>query len=876
MRLLAILCLRLRSLLSRNRVEQELDEEFRYHVERETEECIASGMTPGDARYAALRTIKDMEQRKEECRDTRGLNLLESLVQDVRYGVRMLRKRPAFTFAAVLTLGLVIGANGAIFSVLEAVLLRPLPFPKPAQLVLLFGKDQSAARNSISPVDLEDWSRARSFQRVSALQVQSVNLTGIEEPARLIGGFVSSTYFPMLGVRPFHGRFFTKAEDPPGSVRVCVASFSLWQGRFGGDPHLVGRSLLLNGEPYTVVGILPESFKPPFLVSDVWLPIWTYPNYVRDRKQNNVLGIARLADGVTLKRARAELATITRQLAMQYPDTNRNRSAVILPLHETVVEDLRPILLLLAGAVACVLLIGCANVAALQLAQAFGRRQELAVRASLGAGQGRLMGQLLTESCLLALAGGLCGLGIAEGGIRLITAYSNDLADIAVTINGPVVAFLLAVSLVTGILFGLAPGFVARRKAMNSLRARGSAEAHGKIRGMLVAAQVALALVLLSAAGLLVKSLQNLVSVDPGFKSDHLLTLEYRVPRSKYPKSEAQTRFHEQVVAKVTTLRGVESAADIRALPFSGNGASRIISFTDRPPAPADAPWIVGYNAVSPEYFSTVRMPLLEGRFFRQNDQPDSARVVIVSRSFEAKFWPRQSAVGRQVLVPKADSDSTSADLIPATVVGVVPDTKHDSLTQPPTPQLYAPYAQDPFIFATLVVRTKGDPMALARDVQRAVWSVDKDQPVWKIRTMESLIARSIQSQRYVIVLLGCFSALALVLAAVGLYGVLAYSVTQRTPEFGIRLAVGAEPGQILSSVVTSGVRLTLIGLTAGLAAAFVLSRFLKSQLYEVSSNDPIVYAAMCGLLLCVGLLAAALPARRASRVDPIIALRYE
>jgi putative ABC transport system permease protein len=801
---------------------------------------------------------------------------LETWGQDIRYGARMLRRHPAFTVAAVLTLGLVIGANGAIFSVLEAVLIRPLPFVKPEQLVLLFGKDRAAARNSISPVDLEDWARAHSFQSVAAWQAQSVNLTGVEEPARVIGAFVSSTYFQMLGVRPVRGRLFAKEEDRPGAGRVCVVSHGLWQGRFGGDPSLVGRSMILNGEAYTVAGILPEGFAGPFFSSDVWMPIWAYPNYVRDRRRTNVIAMARLADGASVQQARAELDTITRQLAVQYPDTNRDRSAVIAPLHDTMVEDLRPTLLLLAGAVVCVLLIGCANVAGLQLTQAFGRRRELAVRASLGAGQGRLMRQLLTESCLLGLAGGLCGLGLAAGGIRLIVGYSDNLTDAAVGLNAPVVVFLVLVSLLTGTLFGLAPAFLARREATRSLVQRGAGFAHGKTRGMLVTAQVALALVLLAGTGLLVKSLAKLVSVDPGFKTDHLLTLEYRVPRNKYPSGAMQTQFHSRVVARVAALPGVESAADIRALPFSGNNAARFVSFPDRPPAPVEAPWIVGYNAVSPEYFSTVRMPLLKGRFFTPGDRAESARVAIVSRSFEAKFWPRESAVGHQILVPKADSDSTSADLVPATVVGVVPDTKHDSLTQPEAPQLYAPYAQDPFIFATLVVRTKSDPLAMTRDVQRAIWSVDKDQPVWKIRTMESLIAKSMQSRRHTMFLLGCFSGLALLLAAVGLYGVLAYSVSQRTAEFGIRLAVGAEPGQILSSVVKSGVQLTLIGLGAGLVAALSLSRFLRTQLFEVSSSDPTVYAMICGLLLVVGLIAAVLPARRASRVDPVVALRQE
>jgi putative ABC transport system permease protein len=878
MRALRRLLGKVRSLFGSREENSDFEAEIADHLKLLTVQYIRQGISPEEANQAARRQFGNTTLLREDRRALQTIAIIDAFGRDLRYACRMLRKRPAFIVAAVLTLGLVIGANGAIFSVLQAVLLRPLPFFKPGQLVLLFCKDESAARNSISPVDLEDWSRARSFQSVSALQGQSVNLTGVEEPARVIGSFVSSTFFPMLGIHPVRGRFFTKVEDQPGTARVCVVSFGLWQGQFGGDPHLVGRSLILNGELYTVVGILPESFRAPFLASDVWLPIWTYPNYVRDRRENNVLGIARLSDGVGLQQARAELATITKQLAIQYPDTNRSRSAVILPLHDTVVEDLRPILLLLAGAVACVLLIGCANVAALQLTQAFGRRQELAVRASLGAGKGRLMGQLLIESSVLGLVGGLCGLGIAAGGIRLIAAYSNNItADMPIGLNTPVLLFLLLVSLSTGVLFGLAPAWMARKEAVNFLRVRGAQRVHGTMRGMLVTVQVALALVLLASAGLLLKSLQKLVSVDPGFKTDHLLTLEYRVPRNKYPKGAQQTRFHEQVVSKVAALPGVESAADIRALPFSGNSASRIISFPDRAPAPAGTPWIVGYNAVSPEYFSTVRMPLLEGRFFTPADESHSPRAVIVSRSFEAKFWPQQKAVGRQVLVPRADSDSTTAaDLVPATVVGVVPGTKHDSLTEPEAPQLYVPYAQDPFIFTTLVVRTKGDPMARARDVQRAVWSVDRDQSVWKIRTMESLIVRSVQNRRYVIFLLGCFSTLALVLAAVGLYGVLAYSVTQRTAEFGIRLAIGAEPGQILSSVVKNGLRLTLIGLTIGCGVALLSTRFLRAQLYEVSGSDPAVYAAICALLLCVGLLAAVLPACRASRVDPVIALRQE
>ena len=555
---------KVRSLFGSREEKPDFENEIADHLKLLTARYISQGMSPEQANQAARRQFGNTTLLHEDRRALETMAIIDAVGRDLRYASRMLRKRPTFTVAAVLTLGLVIGANGAIFSVLQAVLLRPLPFFKPGQLVLLFCKDESAPQDSISPVDLEDWSRARAFQSVSALQGQSANLTDVEEPARLVGSFVSSTFFPMLGIHPARGRFFTKAEDQPGAARVCVVSFGLWQGRFGGDPHLVGRSLTLNGELYTIAGILPDSFRDRFFASDVWLPIWAYPNYVRDRRQNNVFGIARLSDGIGLQQARAELATITKQLATQYPDTNRSRSAVILPLHETLVEDVRPILLLLAGAVACVLLIGCANVAALQLTQAFGRRQELAVRASLGAGRGRLMVQLLTESCVLGSLGGLCGLGIAAGGIRLITAYADNITvDMPIGLNTPVLIFLLLVSLLTGVLFGLAPAWFARKEAVNFLRVRGPQRAQGTIRGMLVTTQVALALVLLASAGLLLKSLQKLISVDPGFKTDHLLTLEYRVPRNKYPKGAQQTRFHEQVVEKTAALPGVESAADI-------------------------------------------------------------------------------------------------------------------------------------------------------------------------------------------------------------------------------------------------------------------------------------------------------------------------
>jgi predicted permease len=701
----------------RNKLEQELTQELQFHITERISALKSTGVSEEEARRRVRQEFGGVEQVKEVCREARSTRWLEDLFRDFRFGTRMLLRQPLFTITAVLTLGLVIGASGAIFSVLDAVLLRPLTYPKPQQLVLLFGRDRISDRNSISPADLEDWSHARSFQSMSALQFQSVNLTGVEEPMRLIGGFLSSTFFPMLGVQPARGRFFARGEDRPGGPHLCVVSYGMWQVKFGADPHVVGRRVLLNGEARTPSSAShrrisrPHSFRPTFGFRSRCIRTMC-------RIEHTTVSSRSAGWRMAFRTASAgRMATITGELAKQYPETNRNRSAIVLPLHEMLVQDLRPALLLLAGAVMCVLLIACANVAGLLLTQAFGRRQELAVRMSLGAGQARLIRQLLTEGLLLGLLGGLFGAGLAEGGIRLMLAYSDDIPkDLSVGLNAPVLVFLIALSMLTGLLFGIAPALLARREAMNALRQRGAAPMHGRLRGALVIGQVAFALILLVGAGLMVKSLEKLVSIDPGFKTDHLLTLEYRLPRNKYPSGAQQTQFHNEVVEKVSALPGVQSAADIRALPFSGNGGEIFVGFPDRAPAPPNALWITEYNAVSPEYFVTVGMPLLAGCFFTISDGIAAPRVVIVNRFFEKKFWPHGNAVGQQVLIPGQDMAGVNAPTIRATVVGIVPNTKHDSLTQPQTPQLYVPYAQDPFIFATLVVKTTRDPMAMTRE----------------------------------------------------------------------------------------------------------------------------------------------------------------
>ncbi|HMJ61072.1 MAG TPA: ABC transporter permease, partial [Bryobacteraceae bacterium] len=561
----------------------QLDDELQSHVHLRAEALIAEGWRRADAYEEARKLFGNLTLTTERTREVHVSAALETIVQDIQYAFRRLRRQPVFALAAILTLGLVIGANGAIFSVLEAVLLRPLPYPKPSQLVSLLGSNHLHQKTGIAVADLEDWSRAKSLTDVAAIISQSVNLTGRDEPTRVIGQFVSATLFPMLGAKPALGRVFRIGEDRPGAAPVCVLSFGIWQGRFGGDPTIIGRPLRLNDQPYVVVGIMPASFQAVLFPADVWLPIYAYPNYSRDRKNMSVMAIGRLAGDTSIAQARAELATITGRLAVQYPDTDRDRAALITPLKETFLENLRSALVLLTVAAGFVLLIGCANIAGLLLTQAASRRRELTVRASLGASQGRVVRQLLTESLVLSLAGGLFGILIAEGGVRLIAAFAGGQLPnpSQVRIDSAVLQFLLLISLGTGLLFGLAPALLARGEARTFAQQRGAGLAQGRLGNLLVSVQVAIALVLLVGAGLMGKTIANLIAVDPGFRTDHRLTLEYRLPRSKYPNGAQQAQFHNEVASRVASLPGIVSAGVIRALPFSGNGGSVNVSFPD-------------------------------------------------------------------------------------------------------------------------------------------------------------------------------------------------------------------------------------------------------------------------------------------------------
>jgi len=801
---------------------------------------------------------------------------MDNLLNDLRYGLRMLLKKPGFAAVAVLTLALGIGANTAIFSVVYGLLLRPLPFPHSDQLVMVFTKTSQIKRDGLAYPDLQDFrEQSRLFSEMCGFVPQSVNLTGSEEPIRVRGGFVSADFFRMLKVEPAVGRGFLPGEDQPGVGRVVVVNHNLWQNRYGADPGLIGRSMILNGEVFTVAGIMPESFRFPLDEIEVWIPLPYYPNFSLDRKVSSAAVIGRLKPGASIDQAGAEMNSIASALAAQYPETNSDRSVSLLPFQELLVEDARPALLILLGSVGLVLLIACANVGNLLLARGVTREKEIVLRVALGASRNRIIRQLLTEGVLLSMAGGLLGLLLGSLGLDLLSAIGP--ADLVSTrtihLDMPVLAFTLTLSVLTGLIFGLAPALkFSKPNLIESLNEGGRSSSQGsarsRIRSALVVAQVGMAMVLLIASGLLIKSLIGLLKVEPGFDARNVLTLEYRVPRNKYPKGEQQWNFHKQVVERTSALPGVKSAAVVRGLPFSGNGGSTNFVLLDRAEPPAGEEPRAQANLADTHFFDTLGIPLLRGRGFTDHDLADSAPVVVINRAMALRYWPDGDPLGKQVRINEIKTT--------AVIVGIVGDVKQYSLEDPVVPQIYAPYAQSPFIFATLVVRAETDPMSLANAVRGAVWSVDKDQPVWKVRTIQSLLDGSVGQRRFLMQLLGGFSVLALLLATIGIYSVITYSVSQRTREIGIRVALGADRGNIVKLVVGHGMVLASVGVAGGVGVALVLTRFLASLLFRVSPTDITTFGVVSLVLAAVALLACLIPARRATKVDPIIALRCE
>ena len=812
---------------------------------------------------------------------------METIFQDLRYGFRMLAKKPGFTFVAVVALALGIGANSAIFSVVNSVLLRPLPFKAPDQLMIVWEDSAKYGfpKDTPAPANFIDWrDQNQVFDTLAAVASQTFNLMGTGEPEKIEGQRVSAAFFPMLGVEPILGRSFLAEEDKAGAGRVVIMNYGLWQRRFGSDPDIVGKPVTLNGQPYTVVGVMPKDFRfpDPFQSAGednaLYVPIAFSSEEASTRGGHYLIVYGRAKSGVTVEQAQAEMTTIAARLEQQYPETNMSVGATVVSLHEQLVGDIKPALLILLGAVGFVLLIACANVANLLLARAVARQKEIALRTALGASRARLVGQFLTESVLLAALGGAVGLLLAVFGLKLLaTLIPPNLSQAkAISIDASVLGFTFLVSLLTGVIFGLAPALQASRPNLNDALKEGgkgtSGAARSPLRSLLVVSEVALALVLLVGAGLMINSFFRLRNVDPGFNSANILTMSVVLPRSKYSDHAKRTAFYNEILQRIQSLPGVESAGVITNLPLSFKGNNAGVTIEGRPEPPVDQIPIVITRAVSDSYFRTMGIALSKGREFNGQDRPDTPGSIIVSESTARTFWPDEGPLGKRLKLGGYNSDEPWLS-----VVGVVKDVRQFELNIAPKPQVYFPYTQMPYFAPRdLAIRTSGDPSRLAAAVRNEVWAVDKDQPVSNVSTMEAILAYSVARERFNMLLLAIFAGVALALAAVGIYGVMSYSVTQRTHEIGVRMALGATSRDVLGLVIGQGVKLVSVGVAIGLASAFALTRVMESLLFGVSATDPATFAVISIVLMAVAMFASYIPARRATKVDPMIALRYE
>jgi len=983
MRLSYKLPLRFRSLFNRGRVEQELSDELRFHLEKLIEENVAKGLTREEARYAALRELGGIDQIKEECRDMRQVNYTENFIQDVRYAARQLRRSPGFTIVALITLALGIGANAAIFSVVNAVVLRPLPYAHSERLVWIAEILPAFKAELASGGDYVDWKdHNQTLEHITAYdELASFNLTGRGTPMRVHAAQVSASFFATLGVEPHLGRGFTSDEDQPNGRYAVVLMHPFWQQYFGSDPEVLGQTVTLNATPYTVVGVMPGSFRfPGGGEVQMLVPLQLNEAHERLRVMNRLVSIiGLLKPGIPVARAHADLDAIRKRMQTAPPsvgpsgpeslpppevgqsalmrftrapglppasggtkNTERRAGAPspvvrpeappgsgptservaqaagtmvaprthagppqappaaggargialrvngpeetqlkVITLAEHLAGNLRPAMLTLLGAVGLVLLIACANVANLMLTRAFTRYREVAVRAVLGAGRWRLVRQLLVESVILALAGGLAGLLLAAWGVdvmaRLIPpSLGGNILNVAhVSIDSHVLLFALGVSVATGILFGLAPALAATRldlveRLKEAPQMAGARARRSLLGGALVVAELSLALILLIAAGLLVKSFYRVLSINPGFVPEHVLTLNLSLTDSHYPKPEQRRAFFSEVLRRVGSLPGVRSATLADSLPLNPYQIRMVIRRQTNTAAgslPLSATTaMMSRLTVSPAYFYTLGVPLLKGRTFTDGDNEQAPKVAVVNQTLARHLWPNEDPLGKEL--PFQGSGPR--------VVGVVGDTRHDSLIEDVQSEFYVPYLQDPPESMQLAVRAVADPASLTSAVRGQVTAIDAEQPIYHVATLEQTLSESVAPRRFNMTLLGIFAALALVLATVGAYGVMAFSVTQRTHEIGVRMALGAEPRDVLALIVRQGVTLTLAGVMFGIGGAWALTRFLAGFLYAVRPTDPVIFLLVSAVLAGASILASYIPARRATKVDPMVALRYE
>lgn len=871
-----------RNLTDKESVDHELNEELRAHVDLLTERKLREGINAEQARREALLEVGGIEQVKERVREVRTGRPLEDLAHDLRYAFRGLRKNRGFTAVAVLTLALGIGANTAIFTVINTVLLRPLPYEQPDQLVVLM-ETVSERPVGVSYPNFVDWrNQTTALENVAAVRTrESFNLTGAGESERLAGRLVSANFLTTLGVKPIRGRDFLAEEDQPGAKPVVIISHALWQRRFGGDESIIGKQLTLSNQQFTVIGITPPDFQYAG-EADVNVPIGLSAERFKLRtKDPGILAFARLKPGTSNAAATADLNTIAARLEQQYPDTNTGRRVRVESLRESLVGDIRPTLLTLLGAVGFVLLIACANVANLLLTRSAGRQREMAIRTALGAGRMRILRQLFTESIVLALAGGVVGLLLAIWGTRLIASYIPEgiprMSELGV--DARVLLFTLGAALLTGVFFGLAPALQSSDSNLTETLKEGernSSRGRNRAGSLLVISEVALTLVLLVGAGLLVKSFWRLSQVNPGFNPQNVLAMQVAV--SARPEEGAKVNgFLTELQSRVKALPGVQSVSVSNGLPFEGANFPPFVIEGQPPPPQGQEPNGILYM-VSTDYFKTMGIELVRGRLFASQDTPETPQVALIDEVFARQYFPNQDPLGQRfkLNVPSAESHE---------IVGVVRHVEHTSLEGETTntAEFYFNFDQIPNAIlpryvrrVNVLARTTVDPLSLAGPVRNQIAALDKDQAVFNVRTMEQALSRSVAARRFSMILLAVFALLALVLAAVGIYGVISYSVAQRTREVGIRMALGARTIDVIKLVVRDGLKLVLIGVGVGLAGAFALTRLMTTLLFAVTPTDVVTYAVVAVGLVVVALIACCIPARRATKVDPLVALRFE
>ena len=882
MSLLRVIASGLRSLFRKKREGQELEEELRGFLEMAAEEKRKQRMSRSEALRAVRLERGSLESTKEIVHAAGWESLVETFWQDLLFAARVLRKSPGFAVVAVITLALGIGANTAIFSVIHAVLLKPLPYPDPGRLMILreYTKDEVYSVSWMNFLDWQQWNR--SFVNMAAYKAYDFNYTGGQKPEVIHAAQVTSAFFPLCGATTVFGRTFTGEEDKASAARAVILSYAFWRTHFAADQRALGKSIDLDGEPYNVVGVLGPDFAffpgPVALFVPAALSAGPGSNWRMRGNHPGLAVLARLRPASSVSTARADMDAITGVLAKEYPDTNSGHGASVTPLYEERFGDVRPALLTLFAGVVCVLLVACANVANLSLARAAARQREFAVRAAIGAGWQRIMRQLLTESAALSLVGGAVGLLLATWLMHALLGFApNNIPRLSdASLNASVLLFNIGIALLAGVLFGVAPAFQSSRVDLNTaLREAahtsfGSAGSH-RLRTILLVSEVAIAAALVIASGLLGRSLLKAVAVDPGFRVDHLLAVDVNLPDYKYHTDLQQKAFLDALLERTRQLAAVESTSAVMCPPLVGNCWDSIFSIDDRPvPSNSELP-VAAFNIADPGYFQTMGVPLIAGRWFTSTDTAKAPPVVVINHTAASLWWPGQSPIGKRIKQGYPQDKGPFRE-----IVGVVGDLKQTGVDQDQRPEIFMPEAQNTMTSFTLLVRTKTEPLALAGDVESVIHALDPDQPVYHVKAMTQYVADSLARRKFATLLLGLFGALALLLAAVGIYGVISYTVEQRTHEIGVRMALGAERSEVLKMVVLRGAKLTGIGVFAGSAVALMTTRAMRSLLFGVGVSDPLTFCGVAALLVGVALAACYIPARRAAKVDPMVALRYE